>query len=239
MRTGPRTRNGSRPVGGCVPCVVGAACNTPGRCRPSAPSRRRACDSFAIFTTDAAGDTNNQNLTTRSPRSTSTAGRRSAGGGLTAGTSPLSTRSRSRTARRLMEIRHIVLSSDGTFRVQLYPFDTTTNPGNEYKVVVSTQADLSEGGCTKSDNFKVAGPGDLEGNQGRRRRPVRLHRRFRDHRSTATPPAHSTRRSTSRPRLRRHRRHRRQGRVPRQRGQPFPTRPPVSSGATRPSTTTT
>ena len=44
-----------------------------------------------------------------------------------------------------------VVGPDGKFRVQLFPFDTTSNPGGEYKVVASTDAQLSDSGCTKSD----------------------------------------------------------------------------------------
>src|SRR4029078_8534812 len=62
----------------------------------------------------------------------------------------------------LMNIRSTVIGPDGTFRVQLFPFDTTTKSGKEYKVVASTDPQLDEGGCTKSDNFKVDGPGSIK-----------------------------------------------------------------------------
>ncbi|MFL5707475.1 MAG: hypothetical protein ACJ77Y_00615 [Chloroflexota bacterium] len=116
------------------------------------------CDAFAIFTTDPAGNTNNQNHYDSKPEVYLNGGPESAGS-LSAGT-VLYYQVQEPDGTPLMEIRHIALDSDGKFRVQLYPFDTTSNPGGEYKVVVSTESDLSEGGCTKSDNFKV----DLGGN---------------------------------------------------------------------------
>src|SRR6476620_5070849 len=118
------------------------------------------CDSFAIYTTDVNGDTVNQNHYASKPEVYLNGGP-SHGVGLTAGTK-LYYQVQEPAGTPLMEIRSIVLSSSGTFRVQLYPFDTTSNSGGEYKVVVSTEADLSEGGCTKSDNFKVDGPGSLK-----------------------------------------------------------------------------
>src|SRR4051794_30779346 len=118
------------------------------------------CDAFAIFTTDPAGNTNNQNHYDSKPEVYLNGGPDSAGS-LTAGT-VLYYQVQEPDGTPLMEIRHLALNSEGKFRVQLYPFDTTTNPGGEYKVVVSTQADLGEGGCTKSDNFKVAGGGSLK-----------------------------------------------------------------------------
>src|SRR6478672_4823340 len=132
-----------------------------GAMSPQSALAAEGCDSFAIFTTDAAGNTNNQNHYDSKPEVYLNGGPTSAGGGLTDGTT-LYYQVQEPDGTPLMEIRHIVLSSDGTFRVQLYPFETTSNSGNEYKVVVSTQADLSEGGCTKSDNFKVDGPGSLK-----------------------------------------------------------------------------
>jgi uncharacterized repeat protein (TIGR01451 family) len=119
------------------------------------------CNSFAIFTTDAAGNTNNQNQYDSKPEVYLNGGPTSAGGGLAAGTT-IYYQVQEPDGTPLMEIRSTVIGPDGTFRVQLYPFDTTSNPGGEYKVVASTQADLGEGGCTKSDNFKVAGPGSLK-----------------------------------------------------------------------------
>src|SRR6476659_3292554 len=133
-----------------------AAAATPG----SALASVEGCDSFAIYTTNAAGDRVNQNHYDSKPEVYLNGGP-SHGVGLTAGTK-LYYQVQEPDGTPLMEIRSIVLSSDGTFRVQLYPFDTTSNPGDEYKVVVSTEADLSEGGCTKSDNFKVDGPGSLK-----------------------------------------------------------------------------
>src|SRR3954454_2779886 len=118
------------------------------------------CDAFAIFTTDPAGNTNNQNHYDSKPEVYLNGGPESAGS-LSAGT-VLYYQVQEPDGTPLMEIRHLALNSEGKFRVQLYPFDTTTNPGGEYKVVVSTQADLGEGGCTKSDNFKVAGGGSLK-----------------------------------------------------------------------------
>jgi uncharacterized repeat protein (TIGR01451 family) len=118
------------------------------------------CDSFAIWTTDVNGDTVNQNHYESKPEVYLNGGP-DHGVGLVADTK-LYYQVQEPDGTPLMEIRSIVLSSDGTFHVQLYPFDTTSNSGGEYKVVVSTEADLSEGGCTKSDNFKVAGPGSLK-----------------------------------------------------------------------------
>ena len=129
-----------------------------------APQRALAagdCDSFAIFTTDAAGDTNNQNHYESKPEVFLNGGPTSAGGGLTAGT-VIYYQVQEPDGTPLMEIRSTVIGPDGTFRVQLFPFDTTSNNGNEYKVVASTEADLGQGGCTKSDNFKVDGPGSLK-----------------------------------------------------------------------------
>ena len=120
------------------------------------------CDSFAIFTTDAQGDTNNQNHYDSKPEVFLNGGPTSAGGGLTAGT-VIYYQVQEPDGDPLMEIRSTVIGADGMFRVQLFPFETTTNNGNEYKVVASTNADLAQGGgCTKSDNFKVDGPGALK-----------------------------------------------------------------------------
>jgi uncharacterized repeat protein (TIGR01451 family) len=133
-----------------------AAAATPG----SALAAVEGCDSFAIYTTDVNGDTVNQNHYASKPEVYLNGGP-SKGVGLVAGTK-LYYQVQEPDGTPLMEIRSVVLASDGTFKVQLYPFDTTTNNGDEYKVVVSTEADLSEGGCTKSDNFKVDGPGSLK-----------------------------------------------------------------------------
>ena len=119
------------------------------------------CDSFAIFTTDAAGNTNNQNQYDSKPEVFLNGGPTSAGGGLTPGT-VIYYQVQEPDGTPLMEIRSTVIDPDGKFRVQLYPFDTTSNSGGEYKVVASTDAQLSASGCTKSDNFKVAGPGSLK-----------------------------------------------------------------------------
>ena len=127
---------------------------------PGSALAAEGCDSFAIYTTDVNGDAVNQNHYASKPEVYLNGGP-SKGVGLTAGTK-LYYQVREPDGTPLMEIRSIVLSNDGTFRVQLYPFDTTSNNGGEYKVVVSTEADLSEGGCTKSDNFKVDGPGSLK-----------------------------------------------------------------------------
>src|SRR6185503_2065611 len=118
------------------------------------------CDSFAIWTTDVNGDTVNQNHYASKPEVYLNGGP-DHGTGLDAGTT-LYYQVQEPDGTPLMDIRSVELSSEGTFKVQLYPFDTTGNNGDEYKVVVSTEADLSEGGCTKSDNFKVDGPGSLK-----------------------------------------------------------------------------
>jgi len=119
------------------------------------------CNSFAIFTTDAAGNTNNQNHYDSKPEVFLNGGPTSAGGGLDAGTT-IYYQVQEPDGTPLMDIRSTVIGPNGTFRVQLFPFETTSNSGDEYKVVASTQADLGEGGCTKSDNFKVDGPGSLK-----------------------------------------------------------------------------
>jgi uncharacterized repeat protein (TIGR01451 family) len=118
------------------------------------------CNSFAIFTTDAAGNTNNQNQYDSKAEVFLNGGPTSAGGGLAAGT-VIYYQVQEPDGDPLMEIRSTVIGPNGTFRVGLFPFETTTNAGGEYQVVASTQADLSEGGCTKSDNFKVGEPGSL------------------------------------------------------------------------------
>ena len=146
-----------------------------GAMAPKGALAAAGCDSFAIFTTDAAGNTNNQNHYDSKPEVFLNGGPTSAGGGLTPGTK-IYYQVQEPDGTPLMEIRSTVIDPDGKFRVQLFPFDTTSNSGGEYKVVASTQADLGEGGCTKSDNFKVDERRQPQDHQGRRRRPVRLQR---------------------------------------------------------------
>jgi hypothetical protein len=66
----------------------------------------------------------------------------------------------------LSPVRTVVGDDEGQFRVQLAPYNDTTNNGGEYKVIVSTHPAGSDGtlltadttgGCVKSDNFKVKG----------------------------------------------------------------------------------
>ena len=65
-----------------------------------------------------------------------------------------------------MEIRSVTVLGTGPhagrFFVGLAPFDDTSNSGGEYKVVVSTDPQLANGSCTKSDNFKVVGHGSVK-----------------------------------------------------------------------------
>lgn len=119
------------------------------------------CNSFAIFTTDAGGNTNNQNHYDSKPEVYLNGGPTSAGGGLEAGTT-IYYQVQEPDGTPLNEIRSTTVQADQTFRVQLFPFDTTSNSGGEYKVVASTLPDLESGACTKSDNFKVDGPGSLK-----------------------------------------------------------------------------
>ena len=114
------------------------------------------CQSFAIFTTDVHG-TNNENHYASKPEVYLEDGGPGPSGQLDPGTivyyhveepdgTPLS------------EIRQTTVDADGQFFVQLYPFDTTTNNGNEYSVTASLLPNLDKGDCTKNDNFKVDRP---------------------------------------------------------------------------------
>src|SRR5688572_25444067 len=118
------------------------------------------CDSFAIYTTTRTGEPVNANHYASKPEVYLNGGPNSQEDALPEGT-VIYYQVQEPDGTPLMEIRSTVLDLDGTFRVQLFPFETTSNNGNEYKVVASTDPQLDEGGCTKSDNFKVDGPGSL------------------------------------------------------------------------------
>ena len=118
------------------------------------------CDSFAIFTTDANGDTNNQNQYASKPEVYLNGGP-GPSGTLTEGTT-VYYRVEEPDGTPLSEIRSTVAGPGGEFRVQLAPFDTTSNSGGEYSVSASTISTLPNGNCTKNDNFKVDGPGTLK-----------------------------------------------------------------------------
>ena len=119
-----------------------------------------ACDSFSIQTSDVNGGPVNQNHYTSKPEVYLQGGPDSGEDSLPAGT-VVYYQVQEPDGTPLMVIRSTTIGADGTFRVQLAPFDTTSNEGNVYKVVVSTDAQLDDPGCTKSDNFKVDGPGTL------------------------------------------------------------------------------
>jgi hypothetical protein len=116
------------------------------------------CYSFAIFTTDVNG-TNNENHYASKPEVYLNGGP-GPSGQLPEGT-VIYYRVEEPDGTPLSEIRQTVAEADGTFFVQLAPFDTTSNSGNEYSVTASQRADLKPGDCTKNDNFKVDGPGTL------------------------------------------------------------------------------
>src|SRR6478752_7280541 len=118
------------------------------------------CQSFAICTTDANGDTNNQNQYESKPEVYLNGGP-GPSGTLTAGTT-IYYRVEEPDGTPLSDIRTTTAGANGEFRVQLYPFDTTSNSGGEYSVTASTDPHLTKGDCTKNDNFKVAGPGSLK-----------------------------------------------------------------------------
>jgi uncharacterized repeat protein (TIGR01451 family) len=117
------------------------------------------CFSFAIFTTDVNG-TNNENHYASKPEVYLNGGP-GPSGQLPEGT-VIYYRVEEPDGTPLSEIRQTTADADGQFFVQLAPFDTTTNAGNEYSVTASQREDLAKGDCTKNDNFKVDGPGTLK-----------------------------------------------------------------------------
>ncbi len=119
------------------------------------------CDPFSIQTSDVNGGPVNQNHYAAKTDVYLQGGPDSGGDFLPAGT-VIYFQVQEPDGTPLMDIRSTTVGADGFFRVQLAPFDTTTNNGDEYKVVVSTDANLDDPGCTKSDNFKVDGPGSLK-----------------------------------------------------------------------------
>src|SRR6476659_2171861 len=123
------------------------------------------CEAYAIFTSDPQGVVNNQNLYDSKADVFLNGGPASAGGNLTAG-SVFYYQVQTPNGDPLMDIRSVTVLGTGPhagrFFVGLAPFLDTTNAGGEYKVVVSTDPTLKEGGCTKSDNFKVVGEGNLK-----------------------------------------------------------------------------
>src|SRR5262245_31234719 len=118
------------------------------------------CQSFAIQTTDKDGNAVNQNHFASKPEVYLNGGP-GPSGTLTPGT-VIYYQTQEPDGTPLSDIRSTLVQADQTFRVQLFPFDTTSNNGGEYKVVASLVADLKPGDCTKSDNFKVDGPGSLK-----------------------------------------------------------------------------
>ncbi len=126
---------------------------------PKAALATDECQSFAIFTTDVDG-TNNENHYASKPEVYLNGGP-GPSGQLAEGTI-IYYRVEEPDGTPLSEIRQTTVDADGQFFVQLYPFDTTTNPGNEYSVTASQLPTLEQGSCTKNDNFKVDGPGSLK-----------------------------------------------------------------------------
>jgi len=119
------------------------------------------CDPFSIQTSDVNGGPVNENHYASKPEVYLQGGPDSGGDFLPGGTL-VYYQVQEPNGTPLMPIRSIAVEDDGTFRVQLFPFATTSNPGGEYKVVASTDSELHDPGCTKSDNFKVDGPGSLK-----------------------------------------------------------------------------
>src|SRR6476659_3851332 len=123
------------------------------------------CESYAIFTSDPQGVTNNKNIYDTKTDVFLNGGPASAGGNLTAG-SVFYYQVQEPDGTPLMEIRSVTVLGTGPhagrFFVGLAPFDDTSNSGGEYKVVVSTDPQLANGSCTKSDNFKVVGHGSVK-----------------------------------------------------------------------------
>jgi fimbrial isopeptide formation D2 family protein len=126
----------------------------------SALASQVECFSFAIQTTDPNGEQNNGNIYASKPDVYLN------GGPGPSGQLPEGTivyyRVEEPNGTPLSEIRQVAADADGKFFVQLFPFDTTTNPGGEYSVTASQLPNLAKGSCTKNDNFKVDGPGNLK-----------------------------------------------------------------------------
>lgn len=119
------------------------------------------CNSFSIQTSDANGGPVNQNHYGSKPEVYLQGGPDSGEDTLPAGT-VVYYQVQEPNGDPLMPIRSTTLDANGTFRVQLAPFETTSNSGGEYKVVASTDPNLNDPGCTKSDNFKVDDAGSLK-----------------------------------------------------------------------------
>ena len=133
---------------------------------PKAVFAAQECESYAIFTSDPEGVTNNKNIYESKADVFLNGGPASAGGNLTTG-SVFYYQVQEPDGTPLMEIRSTTVLGTGPhagrFFVGLAPFDDTSNSGGEYKVVVSTDPELKNGSCTKSDNFKVIpAPGNLK-----------------------------------------------------------------------------
>ena len=125
---------------------------------PKAALATDDCESYAIFTSDSTGETNNENFYDRRKTSSLTAVPR-----VQVGTSPRArpstTGSKRRTARLSARIpKRIQVGADGKFVVGLArAFEEHRQPGGSYNVTVSAFSDLHQGGgCTTEDHFKVA-----------------------------------------------------------------------------------
>ena len=132
---------------------------------PKSALAGQECESYAVFTSDPTGEVNNQNIYDSKADVFLNGGPASAGGNLTAG-SVFYYQVQEPNGTPLMVIRSVTVLDTGEhagrFFVGLAPFDDTSNNGGEYKVVVSTDPELKQGACTKSDNFKVIPePGSL------------------------------------------------------------------------------
>ena len=107
--------------------------------------------SSSIFTSDAGGTQNNGNIYSSKANVYLNGGPASSGSGTPYNTLYYQVVTTSGAS--LSAVRSLTVAEDGSFRVQLIPFDDS--PNGEYKVEVSTDPTLARGSCTKSDNFKV------------------------------------------------------------------------------------
>ena len=128
-----------------TPGATPSPMSTPG----AAPDCQRL--QAAIFTTNADGSQNNGNIYPSKEAVYVNGGPDSASTGVPNATRYYQVTTPGGAA--LMPVRQFTISGDGSFRVQLAPFDTS--PNGEYKVSVSTSPGIPSNDCTKSDNFRV------------------------------------------------------------------------------------